>query len=175
MWSQPPGIGVACATVVFVMLTATKVLLSVAVVGAGGGMLVYSSLANADYYKHVNEVTAEPQKWQDKSLKVHGFVEAGSIDEKIVGDSTVRTFVLEYEGERIQVRHKGPKPDTFRDLSEVVAQGRLSVEDGKHILVASEIMAKCPSKYEQDKQRRRGPPAPAEPGVEISATPQPPS
>jgi cytochrome c-type biogenesis protein CcmE len=156
------------------MLTATKVLVSVAVVGAGGGMLVYSSLANADYYKHVNEVTAEPAKWEDKSLKVHGFVEAGSIDEQIIGDSTVRTFVLEYEGERIQVRHKGPKPDTFRELSEVVAQGRLAVEDGQHILVASELMAKCPSKYEQDKQRRRTPTAPAEP-AEVSAAPQPPS
>ena len=142
------------------MLTATKVLLSVAVVGAGGGMLIYSSLANADYYKHVHEVTAEPERWKDKSLKVHGFVEAGSIDERIVGDSTVRTFVLEYEGQRIQVRHKGPKPDTFRDLSEVVAQGRLSVEDGTHVLIASELMAKCPSKYEEDKNRRRptGPP-----------------
>ena len=156
------------------MLTATKVLLSVAVVGAGGGMLIYSSLANADYYKHVNEVTAEPAKWEDKSLKVHGFVEAGSIDEQIVGDSTVRTFVLEYEGERLQVRHKGPKPDTFRDLSEVVAQGRLAVEDGKHILVATELMAKCPSKYEQDKQRRRPASAPRQP-TEVSTAPQPPS
>ena len=138
-------------------------------------MLIYSSLANADYYKHVNEVTLEPKKWEDKSLKVHGFVEAGSIDEKIVGDSTVRTFVLEYEGERIQVRHEGPKPDTFRDLSEVVAQGRLSVEDGRHVLVASEIMAKCPSKYEQDKQRRvPAPGTPAE-GPVSAADQQPPS
>ncbi len=136
------------------MVIATKILLSVAVVGAGGGMLIYSSLANADYYKHVNEVTLEPDSWTDKSLKVHGFVEAGSIDEKIVGDSTVRTFVLEYEGERIQVRHKGPKPDTFRDLSEVVAQGRLSKEGDGYVLVASELMAKCPSKYEEEKRKR---------------------
>ena len=154
------------------MVTATKVLLSVAVVGAGAGMLIYSSLANADYYKHVHEVTLEPGKWEDKSLKVHGFVEAGSIDERIIGDSTVRTFVLEYEGERIQVRHKGPKPDTFRDLSEVVAQGRLSREDGAYVLVASELMAKCPSKYEQDKQRR----TPLRPSTtSVSAVPIPPA
>lgn len=153
------------------MVTATKVLLSVAVVGAGGGMLIYSSLANADYYKHVHEVTLEPARWEDKSLKVHGFVEAGSIDVRIVGDSTVRTFVLEYEGERIQVRHKGPTPDTFRDLSEVVAQGRLSKEDGAYVLVASELMAKCPSKYEQDKQRRK--PIPGAPAQSASAVPIP--
>ena len=83
-------------------------------------MLIYSSMAEADYYKHVDEVTAEPDHWVDKHLKIHGFVEPGSIDEKIVGESTVRTFVLEYKGERIHVTHKGPKPDTFRDLAEVV-------------------------------------------------------
>src|SRR5688500_3530995 len=110
------------------MVSATKVLLSGAVIGGGAGILIYSSLAAAEYYKHVDEVTLAPDRWGDKSLQVHGFVEAGSIDEKIVGQATVREFVLEYKGERIRVRHKGPKPDTFRDLSEVVAQGTLVAE-----------------------------------------------
>lgn len=135
------------------MVSATKVLLSVAVVGGGGGILVYSSMAEADYYKHVDEVTLAPDRWVDKNLKVHGFVEAGSIEEQIVGQATVRTFVLEYKGERIHVRHKGPKPDTFRDLSEVVAQGKLVRENGAVMLDASELMAKCPSKYEADRKR----------------------
>ena len=135
------------------MITATKVLLSVAVVGGGGGMLIYSSMAEAEYYKHVDEVTIEPDRWEDKSLKVHGFVEAGSIDEQIVDQATVRTFVLEYQGERIRVHHKGPKPDTFRDTSEVVAQGRLVKEEsGEYVLHATELMAKCPSKYEENKR-----------------------
>ena len=139
------------------MVSATKVLLSVAVVAGGGGMLIYSSLAEADYYKHVDEVTLAPDKWVDKSLKVHGFVEAGSIDEKIVGQATVRNFVLEYKGERIRVRHKGPKPDTFRDLAEVVAKGTLLSDADGPVLEASELMAKCPSKYEAEKRSRPAP------------------
>jgi len=121
-------------------------------------MLVYSSMAEADYYKHVNEVTVQPDRWVDKHLKIHGFVEAGSIEEKIIGQTTVRTFVLEFKGERIHVTHKGPKPDTFRDLAEVVAQGKLVETPDGPLLEATELMAKCPSKYEAERQGRKAPP-----------------
>ncbi len=147
------------------MVSATKVLLSVAVVGGGGGMLVYSSLAEAEYYKHVNEVTLEPDRWLDKSLKVHGFVEPGSIEERIEGQSTVRSFILQYEGERIKVRHTGPKPDTFRDLAEVVAKGKLVASSDGPTVEASELMAKCPSKYEEKKRTREMTPAGASAGA----------
>ena len=139
------------------MVSATKVLLSVAVIAGGGGMLIYSSMAEADYYKHVDEVTAEPDHWVDKHLKIHGFVEPGSIDERIEGNSTVRDFILEYKGERIRVTHKGPKPDTFRDLAEVVAKGRLLQTKDGPVLEASELMAKCPSKYEAERRDKKPP------------------
>jgi cytochrome c-type biogenesis protein CcmE len=131
-----------------------KILLSVAVLVIGGGLLIRSSIAEADYYKHVDELNADLDRFSGKRLKVHGFVEAGSIEEKIVGNETTRSFVLEYKGERIRVRHKGPKPDTFRDLAEVVAQGKLvEQKDGEMIVEASELMAKCPSKYEQNRRK----------------------
>ena len=130
-----------------------KILLSVAVLAVGGGLLVRSSIAEADYYKHVHEVQANPGRYAGKRLKVHGFVEAGSIEEKIVGHDVTRSFVLEYQGERIRVTHKGPKPDTFRDLAEVVAAGKLVEKpDGEMVVEASELMAKCPSKYEQNRR-----------------------
>jgi cytochrome c-type biogenesis protein CcmE len=130
-----------------------KILLSIAVLAVGGGLLVRSSIAEADYYKHVHEVNADPARYTGKRLKVHGFVEAGSISEQIAGDQMTRTFVLEYQGERIMVRHHGPKPDTFRDLAEVVAAGKLVAQpDGQLVVEATELMAKCPSKYEQNRR-----------------------
>jgi len=130
-----------------------KILLSIAVVAVAGGLLIRSSIAEADYYKHVHEVNADPARYTGKRLKVHGFVEAGSIEEKIVGQEVTRSFILEYQGERIRVHHKGPKPDTFRDLAEVVAAGKLIQQpDGEVVVEASELMAKCPSKYEQNKR-----------------------
>jgi cytochrome c-type biogenesis protein CcmE len=46
------------------------------------------------------------------------------------------------------VRSRGPKPDAFRDGSEVVAEGTLVMENGAPIFVATGLSAKCPSKYE---------------------------
>ena len=132
-----------------------KILLSVTIVGAAAGILFYSSMSEAEYYKHVHEVLEKPERFANTSLKIHGFVEAGSIQEEIVNQSTQRTFILEYEGQRIRVHHKGLAPDTFRDLSEVVARGTLVHRDGEYMLEANELMAKCPSKYEENRRSRQ--------------------
>ena len=87
-------------------------------------------------------------------FKIHGFVEAGTIKEEIVGQKTKRTFILQYEGKRILVKNEGPKPDTFRDLAEVVAKGRLVQDNGEYVLEANELMAKCPSKYEENQRTK---------------------
>lgn len=131
-----------------------KVLLTVAIVTGGIGMLVYSSRGDVQYYKMVDELMAEPQAWTGKTLKVHGYVEAGSIDERIEDQQTRRTFMLESKGQRLRVEHHGPKPDTFKDKSEVVAEGRVVEKDGVYVLEAEELMAKCPSKYEGAERNR---------------------
>ncbi len=125
-----------------------KVLLTIAVVVGGITLIVFSSRSDVQYYKMVDELMAEPAAWTGKTLKVHGWVEAGSIHERIEDQQTKRTFVLENKGQRIRVEHHGPKPDTFKDKSEVVAEGRVVEKDGVHVLEAEELMAKCPSKYE---------------------------
>ncbi len=139
-----------------------KVLLSVAVVVGGLSMMIYSSVGSAQYYKMVDELMVEPGTWVDKDLRVHGYVEAGSIKEKIVDQKTLRTFYLQYKGKRIKVSDEGPKPDTFKDLSEVVAEGRLAEENGEFVLYSDKLMAKCPSKYEGAAQNKNfGTEAPA--------------
>ena len=134
-----------------------KILVTVAVIAAGAGFLIYSSMGHAQYYKMVDELMTQPgengeatisEEWVGKTLRVHGYVEAGSIVENIVAQKTVRTFVLEHKGKTIRVKHEGPKPDTFKDLSEVVAKGKIVKDNGQFILEATELMAKCPSKYE---------------------------
>lgn len=125
-----------------------KILVSAAVVAVGVGVLVLSSLGSAQYYKMVDELMAEPASYEGKDLRVHGWVKPGSINEDIVHQQTVRDFILEAKGKQILVRHSGPKPDTFRDQSEVVAEGRLVKEGDRYVLEATKLMAKCPSKYE---------------------------
>jgi cytochrome c-type biogenesis protein CcmE len=133
------------------------VLLSLVVACSAIAILVFSSFADAEFFKDVDEVTHAPADWMDKSFKLRGNVEPGSIKEAIVGQKTQRTFVLENKGERMMVRSEGPKPDTFKDLAEVVATGRLTKEGETYVFVATDMSAKCPSKY-TDEQRSKGRP-----------------
>jgi cytochrome c-type biogenesis protein CcmE len=142
---------------------AKLVLLSIIVAAGAIGTLVYSSMADAEYYKHVHEVMAAPAEWDGRSFKLHGIVEPGSISEQIVGQKTKRTFVLEYEGQRVMVRSEGPKPDTFKDLAEVVATGRMTKEGETYVFVANDLSAKCPSKYEENQRSKRAAPPPLDP------------
>ena len=143
-----------------------KIALTVAVAVAGVGFLVRSSFDGAQHYKMVGELPpgSELAEWQGKELKVHGFVQDGTIVEKVVSQETHRTFVLQQSGKKIRVFNLGPKPDTFKDASEVVATGQLvpsetmkalaeslgvRIEaDMPYVLDSTELMAKCPSKYD---------------------------
>ncbi len=128
--------------------TTVKVLLSIAVIVGVVGFFRYTARGHTSHYKMVDEVMVAWGSWVAKPIKVHGYVEPGSIDEKVIDQETVRTFVLENKGKRIMVRNKGPKPDSFKDKSEVVAEGKIVEENGMPVLVATNLMAKCPSKYE---------------------------
>lgn len=136
-----------------------KILATVTAVALGIGGLVFlmsESLSDTvSYYKHVDEVMAAPQDWAGKKMQVHGHVEAGSINARIEGQESIRDFILEAKGKRIRVFHKGPAPDTFKDLAEVVATGDLvQNESGEWELHADELSAKCPSKYEEGRRTK---------------------
>jgi len=126
-----------------------KILITVAVIGGVLGFFVYSSLGSATHYMMVDKLLESPDPWVDKELKVHGWVTPGSIVPIKEKDTPIgRTFVLEKEGKKIQVEHRGPAPDTFKDNSEVVATGVLRRRDGTLVVEAAELSAKCPSKYQ---------------------------
>jgi cytochrome c-type biogenesis protein CcmE len=154
----------------------TKVALTAAVAVGGGGFLVYSSIGDAEHYRMVDELIADGvETWANKELKVHGFVESGTIVENVVGQVQHRTFVLQKNGKKMRVFSQGPKPDTFKDQSEVVATGRLikasemqaiatalcnnnptagsscpirSDLEQAWVVDSTNLMAKCPSKYD---------------------------
>ncbi|HEY6180511.1 MAG TPA: cytochrome c maturation protein CcmE [Kofleriaceae bacterium] len=145
--------------------TLGKIVLTAAVAVGGVGFLVKSSVSSAQHYMMVHELMGtDLASWTGKELKVHGYVEAGSIHESVVAQETHRTFLLQREGKKIRVFNAGPKPDTFKDQSEVVATGHLvpaaqmktvaeslgvAIEsDMPYVVDSTELMAKCPSKYD---------------------------
>jgi cytochrome c-type biogenesis protein CcmE len=157
--------------------TLAKIALTVAVVLGGGGFLIYSSVGHAQHYRMVDELVGDGfDKWHDKEMKVHGYVQAGSIVTGPVGQVSTHSFVLQKNGKKIRIFSQGPVPDTFKDQSEVVATGRLVKAadaqatadelcahaekefkaacpirtDAEQVWVvqATDLMAKCPSKYD---------------------------
>lgn len=129
--------------------TLLKLIFTASVVLSGAGFLFYSSVGNAQHYKMVDDLMKAPGEWVGREMKIHGWVQPGSIKEQIVDQEMHRSFTLQHSGKKIFVTHIGPKPDTFRDQSEVVASGNLVLQkDGSYQFEAKELMAKCPSKYE---------------------------
>jgi len=106
---------------------------------------MYASLAEGtEYYKHVDEVMADPGPWHGKNLQLHGFVVDKSILRK--PDSLDYRFQIQNKGQIVHASYTGVVPDTFKGGSEVVLKGRLGAHGFE--VAPNGVMAKCPSKYE---------------------------
>ena len=121
-----------------------KIAATVAALVVAFGALLYSTLSEGtEYYKHVDEVMADPATWQGKRLQLHGFVVDDSILRK--PNTLEYRFQVQSNGKIVPVRYTGVVPDTFKNGSEVVLKGRLGPEG--FAVEPNGVMAKCPSKY----------------------------
>lgn len=123
---------------------AAKIGVTTLVLATAFGILLYSTLGESmQYYKYVDEVMADPQAWQGKKLQVHGYVVPKSIGRK--RDSLDYQFDIQHNGKVLRAYYTGVVPDTFKDDAEIVLTGELTPKG----FVATEMTAKCPSKYEE--------------------------
>ena len=123
-----------------------KISVTVTVLLAALFGLMYTTLSEGtEYYKHVDEVMANPDAWRGKRLQLHGHVVEKSIEKK--PSSLDYRFKVQSNGSVIQAYYTGAVPDTFKDGSEVVIKGTLG-PNGFDVDDRDGIMAKCPSKYE---------------------------
>ena len=131
---------------------ATKIGLTSLVLALAFGGLLYSTIGeSAQYYKHVDEVMVEPDAWYGEPLQIHGY--AKNVTRK--RDSLDYRFEMHNNGHVVFASYTGVVPDTFQNDAEVVLSGTLS-PDGFH---ATEMTAKCPSKYEVEGGVEAGPSA----------------
>ncbi len=123
-----------------------------------GGALVLAALAwlgfigfqeSKSYYITVEEYFTMQEDLRGKTFKVAGDVIEGSIERS--GPSL--EFSIGEPGRSLRVRYVGRDmiPDTFRDGSKAVVEGKMA-PDG--VFQASHIEAKCASKYEAEYARR---------------------
>jgi cytochrome c-type biogenesis protein CcmE len=125
---------------------AIKVGLTSIVLALSFGGLLYSTMGEAtEYYKHVDEVMAQPDEWYGKKLQLHGYVVQDSILKR--KNSLDYKFQVQSNGHIVDATYTGVVPDTFKSEAEVVLKGTLS-PDGLFTVAPNGVMAKCPSKYE---------------------------
>lgn len=114
-------------------------------------LVVSSAQKMSMYYFTVSELEAREIEFLDRQIKLAGKVVPGSIV-KLEGNRTIEFQIWEplkdqpeAFSQKRTVRYSGVIPDTFRDESDVVLEGKMGA-DG--IFVADTLLAKCPSKYE---------------------------
>lgn len=127
------------------MKTKTKLIVAVVTFISVIGTLIFTSIGTTGtFYMTVDELLVNIAKAEGKPIKVSG---------KIVGDSInwdpdkfLLSFDLQGENnEKISVEYEGVKPDSMNDGWEAIVEGELT---SSGTLVASELLVKCPSKYE---------------------------
>ena len=109
------------------------------------GLMFTTPREDTQFYKHVDEVMANPSSWHGKRLQLHGYVEG--IERK--RNSLDYRFKVQSNGSVVHASYSGVVPDTFKDGAEVVLKGRLNDEGFE--VERNGVMAKCPSKYEASK------------------------
>lgn len=133
------------------------------VIGGGVLALMFSSAGDASIYAiKVDQLVAQKEKYEDRTVRAQGFLVKGSLMKR--DNPCEYRFKIHSQGTELPVRYKNcVVPDTFRDLPtmdvEVTAEGKLASAGGEH-LEASQIMAKCPSKYEMQQKQAAGEQAP---------------
>lgn len=125
------------------MLKKKKFLIGGLMVLLAVGYLMYTGFqSSAMYYLTVSELLAKGPSAYNTDVRVTGTVVAGSIDRE-PGSLLIR-FTLTDQANPLTVVYRGIAPDTFKDDSDVVVEGKYSPEG---VFQAKVLLAKCPSRY----------------------------
>lgn len=123
----------------------TKLIIGVAVIVVAVGALIFNGVnSSAAFNLKVDEVLAKKTKYVGENVKMSGKIVGESV--QYDADELLLTFQLRGEDTgKVRVTYEGPKPDTMNDDWEAIVTGTFK-EDGT--FAASELLVKCPSKYE---------------------------
>jgi cytochrome c-type biogenesis protein CcmE len=136
-------------------------LLALLVMAGGLLVLVFTSFkGEAIYSKGVDELVRAGDAAKDRTIRVQGVLVTGTLVRR--DQPCEYRFRMKKNGADIEVRYpQCVVPDTFRDVPnmdvEVTATGKLA---SAGYFQASQIMAKCPSKYEMQQRAKGGEKAP---------------
>lgn len=110
------------------------------------GLIGFGLTQTGQWSVNLAELKAKGNNAIGQGARVSGQLEANSIQKDVSHNKIA--FVLTDGKNRLPVSYNGVVPDTFDRAVEVVAEGKLN-SDGS--FTASNVLAKCPSKYDESK------------------------
>jgi cytochrome c-type biogenesis protein CcmE len=119
----------------------------------GGGILLvaiayllYLSFGSSvSYYVTVSEFFERGTELYDTSIRVAGKIADSPVDWN--AENLELRFTVTEGGNNMEVIYKGAKPSAFKSGSNILVEGKYH-SDG--ILRATQLILKCPSKYEPE-------------------------
>ena len=106
-----------------------------------------TALMSLDFYDSVGQFQKKLDTYKGGAVRVRGIVQPGSVEHD---KKTLDTeFVLKDNEASMPVHYRGVLPGNFEPGSDLVVQGTYDTE--RKLLVANQLMFKCPSKYESER------------------------
>ena len=101
---------------------------------------------SSSYFLELDQFFQQQKELVGKGVRINGQLIKESINWD--AENLILTFQMTDGKDTLNVRHKGVAPDTFEEAPSVVVEGKY--ENG--IFNATQIMTKCPSKYEAKRE-----------------------
>ena len=126
-------------------------------IAAAAATLVLTGMQdNAIYSRPVDQLLAEKVKFVHRPVRAEGMLVHGSLVKRDL--PCEYRFLIEKNGVELPVRFpQCVVPDTFRDVPDtdvgVTVEGELQTDDS---FEATNVLAKCPSKYEMQQRKNQG-------------------
>jgi cytochrome c-type biogenesis protein CcmE len=127
-----------------------KVFVAVLIVLIGIGFLIYRGVSSTGiYYLTVEELIKKAHTLKGESVRVSGNVVDGTIDYN-AKDLILKFAIsdMKNENKKINALYNGIKPDAFKPGGEVILEG--VYDEANNLFKAEILLAKCPSKYEEE-------------------------
>ncbi len=127
-----------------------KTVVAVLFVLFGIGLMIYNGIDSTGiYFLTVEELIAQATSLKGTSIRVSGNVVDGTIDYN-ARDLILKFAISDMENETktINAHYNGIMPDAFKDGAEVILEGVYEKSD--NLFKAEILLAKCPSKYEEE-------------------------
>lgn len=125
------------------MLRKRKFLIGGSLVVLAVAALLFTSLRGSTVYWYTPaELKAQGAAAYNRTVRVAGNVDAGSVQQENSGMTT--RFTITYQGTTLPIYYRGVVPSGFKEGVDVTVDGKLS---SSGVFQGTQILTKCPSKY----------------------------